>query len=359
VSALPSIAQLQVRPAQADAAADLYARHSQRIFGYCLGLLRNREEAEDAVQTTFLNAYQGLRRGVRPEFEAAWLFKIAQNVCRTRRETAWRHGKVETIWDLDSLQDVVAAPERPQGDAAALTEALKRMPERYRTIILLREWQGLSYREIAAKLELSDAAVEMLVFRARRSLAENLEQVDGPRSRALSVSSFVSLLKSLLGGAALKTAVTAAVAVTAIAVATGDSEHALPVQPAHVTPAAVPRDGAAVPPVETPGNASPRRLQPGTASSGGTTPSAAPAAPPVASISPTTGGALSSPPASSRPAPPAAASPTVSVPPVSVPDAPISTPTVTVPSVQLTQTPPLQVKPPDLPVTLPELPHLP
>ena len=65
-----------------------YARHSQRIFGYCLGLLRNREEAEDAVQTTFLNAYRGLRRGIRPEFEAAWLYKIAQNVCRTRRETA-------------------------------------------------------------------------------------------------------------------------------------------------------------------------------------------------------------------------------------------------------------------------------
>jgi hypothetical protein len=198
----------------------------------------------------------------------------------------------------------------------------------------------------------------MLVFRARRSLAENLEQVDGPRSRALSVSSFVSLLKSLLGGAALKTAVTAAVAATAIAVATGDSEHALTVQPAHVTPAAVPRDGAAVRAVETPGNASPRRLQPGTESSGGTTPSVAPAAP-VASIPPPTGGAQSPSPASSRPAPPAGAPPTVSIPPVSVPDAPISTPTVTVPSVQPPQTPPLQVKPPDLPVTLPDLPHLP
>ena len=97
MSALPSIAPQLERQPEADAAADLYARHSARIFGYCLGLLRNREEAEDAVQTTFLNAYRGLRRGIEPEFEAAWLFKIAQNVCRTRRESSWRRGRVETV----------------------------------------------------------------------------------------------------------------------------------------------------------------------------------------------------------------------------------------------------------------------
>jgi RNA polymerase sigma-70 factor, ECF subfamily len=181
VSALPSIAPDTGRPVEADAAADLYARHSSRIFGYCLGLLRNREEAEDAVQTTFLNAYRGLRRGVQPDFEAAWLFKIAQNVCRTRRENAWRCGRVETVRDLDTLQDAVAAPEHANGQAAELTAALNALPERYRTIILLREWHGLSYREIAVETGLSEGAVEMLVFRARRALAEQL-QGDGARA---------------------------------------------------------------------------------------------------------------------------------------------------------------------------------
>jgi len=218
VSALPSTPLELERPTEADAAADLYARHSERIFGFCLGLLRNREEAEDAVQTTFLNAYRGLRRGIQPEFEAAWLFKIAQNVCRTRRESAWRRGRIESVRDLDALQDVVAAPEHAAGQATELTEALKRMPERYRTIILLREWQGLSYREIAAETGLSEGAVEMLVFRARRSLAENLEHLDAPRGRVLSLSSALSLLKSLFGGAGVK-AVVAAVAVTATAIA--------------------------------------------------------------------------------------------------------------------------------------------
>jgi len=50
------------------------------------------------------------------------------------------------------------------------------MPENQRRAILLREWQGLSYREISAELDLSQAAVEMLIFRARRALAGALEQ---------------------------------------------------------------------------------------------------------------------------------------------------------------------------------------
>jgi RNA polymerase sigma-70 factor, ECF subfamily len=236
VSALPSIAPDTGRPVEADAAADLYARHSSRIFGYCLGLLRNREEAEDAVQTTFLNAYRGLRRGVQPDFEAAWLFKIAQNVCRTRRENAWRCGRVETVRDLDTLQDAVAAPEHANGQAAELTAALNALPERYRTIILLREWHGLSYREIAVETGLSEGAVEMLVFRARRALAEQL-QGDGARARALSLSSVLSVLKSVLGGAGLKAAATAvAVTATAIAVATVPSDEDRTVPPTGSTP---------------------------------------------------------------------------------------------------------------------------
>jgi len=228
VSALPSIAPAGSRPASdAQEAADLYARHSRRIFGYCLGLLRDREEAEDAVQTTFLNAYRGLQRGVRPEFEVAWLFKIAQNVCRTRRDAASRRGLVELARDPDVLQDLAAAPEHEPGWAEAFAAALKRMPERYRTVIVLREWQGLSYREIGEELGLSEAAVEMLVFRARRSLAEQLEQAGAQRTRALDLGSLLGFLKTGFGGVAVKTAVTAlAVTATATAVAVTTAEHA-------------------------------------------------------------------------------------------------------------------------------------
>ena len=78
-----------------DATACSYERHSSRIFGFCLSRLGSREDAEDAMQMTFLNAQRGLGRGVVPEFELAWLFKIAQNVCHNRHQSAKRRGRVE------------------------------------------------------------------------------------------------------------------------------------------------------------------------------------------------------------------------------------------------------------------------
>ena len=62
----------------------LYERYYDRVFGYCLYQLGSREEAEDAVQTTFLWAFRALRRGVVPRAEDAWLFTIAKNACRAR-----------------------------------------------------------------------------------------------------------------------------------------------------------------------------------------------------------------------------------------------------------------------------------
>ncbi|MDX6485187.1 MAG: Sigma-70 region 2, partial [Gaiellaceae bacterium] len=53
--------------------ADLYDRHSRRVFRYCLRWLRSREDAEDATQTTFLYAWRGLDRGVVPALETAWM----------------------------------------------------------------------------------------------------------------------------------------------------------------------------------------------------------------------------------------------------------------------------------------------
>jgi len=364
VSALPSIAPQTPRSTEADAAADLYARHSNRIFGYCLGLLRNREEAEDAVQTTFLNAYRGLRRGVRPEFEAAWLFKIAQNVCRTRHENAWRRGRLETTHDLDALQDVVAAPEHASGQAAELTEALNRLPEQYRTIILLREWQGLSCREIAAKTGLSEGAVEMLVFRARRALAKNLKRGDAARG-ALSASSLASMLKSLFAGAVTKAVVAAGVVVTAtaIAVSTHDS-HANPARPLPVStpPVVMPSVRDAVPaPARKPAAATTvakRRAEPrlrrtpppargGSRGDGdtGNPPPALPASTPSSSR----------PPPGPPPAPPPVSVPEVSVPEVSVPSVSLPAPAVPLPAVTLPQTPPLPIDTGNLPVTTPPL----
>jgi RNA polymerase sigma factor (sigma-70 family) len=227
----------------ADATHDLYERYGRQIYAYCLHQLGSREEAEDATQTTFLNAFRGLQRGIVPELERAWLYKIAANVVLTRRRSSYRRRRVEAPGDLDALQDVLAAPQRDVDELVRLQEALAAMPEQQRQALLLREWQGLSYREIAERLGLSQPAVETLLFRARRSLATGLSRL---RS-GLDLGWLVAAAKTLLsGGAAVKVAVTAA-AVATTAVGGGAEVARRHVQPEPRAPKTAPTVAASVP----------------------------------------------------------------------------------------------------------------
>jgi len=191
--AVPSIGRAsQVTPRraapEADLTRELYERYARQIYSYCLHQLGNREEAEDATQSTFLNAFRGLQRGVDPEFASAWLYKIAQNVCLTRQRSSSRRRRVETPGDLEAMQDYVPAHQADSDELIHLPEALESMPEQQRRALLLREWQGLTYKEIAEELDVSQAAVETLLFRARRTLANGLEEAP-PRSEEAATAS--------------------------------------------------------------------------------------------------------------------------------------------------------------------------
>lgn len=158
---------------------DLYKLYGTQIYAYCLRRLRFREEAEDAVQTTFLNAFRALQRGTSTHAEQAWLYKIAQHVCDGR---GWNTQPAP----FEAIEETVAAPQRERGDELiGLDAALDAMPTNQRRAIVLREWRGLSYREIADELQLTPTAVEMLIFRARRALAQGLEAPAAQASRKL------------------------------------------------------------------------------------------------------------------------------------------------------------------------------
>ena len=251
MAVVPSIGRaslVEPKPVAPEATAThgLYERHAAKIHSYCLHQLGSREEAEDAVQTTFMNAFRALRKGVVPEAEAAWLFKIAENVCLSRRRSSWRRGRIESPADFEVIEEVVPGPNRQRDELIGIEDALANMPEQQRRAILLREWQGLSYREIADELDVSQSAVETLIFRARRSLAHGLEEPGALRGRhglrrvrhLADVTTLLAAAKSFLfsGAAVQATATAVAVTVTAGAVAT-------------VTPRADdPRRSALVPP---------------------------------------------------------------------------------------------------------------
>jgi RNA polymerase sigma-70 factor (ECF subfamily) len=215
----PEASRAVLAPTASETAERLYEEHSGWIYGYCLRLLRSPEEAEDAVQTTYLNACRSLQQGTRPKVGSAWLLRIAQNVCFARMRSSGRRGRLERIQDTAILEETVAAPQHSPDALIGLTEALCSLPERQREAILLREWQGLSYQEVAQRMGLTQSAVETLLFRARRSLVAALEApAEHGRRRALhafDLGGLLAALKGLFAGSAgVKIAAVTVVAAT-------------------------------------------------------------------------------------------------------------------------------------------------
>lgn len=211
-------------------AAALYERHGPRVFGYCLSRLDGREDAEDATQLTFLHAVRGLRRGIVPAAESAWLLAIARNVCLSRWASASRRRRLETSCDPLELERLATTREPRTDDLIGLEHALELLPEQQRRAVLLRDWRGLPYDEIAERLGVSHAAVESLIFRGRAALAEHLAEQPASRRRLRPLSelgAFLHSIKSALtgaaGGAKLAVTVAGVVAVSGSGIALGTS----------------------------------------------------------------------------------------------------------------------------------------
>ena len=231
MAALPSEGHAAAVPSrfapEGEATRLLYERHQRKILSFCKHQLGSREEAEDATQITFMNAFRGLKRGSSPEFESAWLFKIAHNVCLTKQRSSYRRRLVEAPNDFEALSERVPAYEGDTDELFGLQTALRVVPEQQRRALLLREWQGPFLqgdrrRDAPLAGRRRDAA-----FRARRSLAGALttDPAEKPKRGRPRINgnfgSGVAALKSLLIGGSVKVAATVAtVAATSVVTVT-------------------------------------------------------------------------------------------------------------------------------------------
>ena len=162
---------------------DLYRHHVGEVYRYTYAVLGNHADAEDVTQTTFVNALRALERGESPENASAWLIAIAQNVVRQRwRQAASRPAEVELV------HDVPETTHEEDIEVDELVRALQRIPPAQREALVMRELEGRSYNEIAGLLGLTTSALETLLFRARRSLAEELENVVTCQNAELAMS---------------------------------------------------------------------------------------------------------------------------------------------------------------------------
>ena len=157
-----------------EALDELYRAHAAEVYRYSYAVLGNAADAEDVTQTTFVNALRALARGDPPRRPSSWLITIAHNIVRQRfRQQQARPVEVELDRDVPSAE--VSDDDAPSLEE--LVRALQRIPPRQREALVLRELEGRAYKEIAEILDTSVGALETLLFRARRSLAEELENL--------------------------------------------------------------------------------------------------------------------------------------------------------------------------------------
>ena len=236
------MAPRRARDVRADAELSfeqLYRGHRGDVYRVALRELGNAHDAEDVTQAAFVDAYRAVLRGTRPESPRAWLLTIAENVRRRRFRTSLSRPREEP---LDS--EMALARDDSNEQASALLEALAMLPTEQRQAFLLREVRGFSYDEIARRTDSSVASVQMLLFRARKTLREELEP---PHVRAAFFP--LATLLSRAEAFSLTPRVAGAVGAAVVAVSVSSSVPAKADSPA-TRPAARPE--ATVPAAATP-----------------------------------------------------------------------------------------------------------
>jgi len=168
----------------AEAFGEIVRRWERRIFALAYGMLGREEEARDATQETFLAAFRNLR-GFRGEAKvSSWLHRIAVNQCITRQ----RRAKVRSESALDDEQEKDAAnfaaalslsPARVT-EAAQVTVAVRRavnsLPVELRQIVVMKEFEELTFREISEALDLPLSTVKSRLYTALKQLQMKLNR---------------------------------------------------------------------------------------------------------------------------------------------------------------------------------------
>jgi RNA polymerase sigma-70 factor (ECF subfamily) len=173
----------------------LVLKYRARIVELSMRYTRNRADAEDATQETFIKAYRGLRHFRCDSAFYTWLYRIASNCARNflkarRRDSIknaidfsdYRHAvrHPPRLWDLATPEELALTAD-VRGMANAALEGLS---EEQRTAITLRELDGLSYQQIAAAMSIPIGTVRSRVFRARDIIDDKLRGVhDGGLGR--------------------------------------------------------------------------------------------------------------------------------------------------------------------------------
>jgi RNA polymerase sigma-70 factor, ECF subfamily len=185
--------QLMMRTKAGDDAAfaQLVAGYQDRLLSIFYHMLRDQGASEDLVQEVFLRIYRA-RLGYQPTAKfSTWVFRIANNVASNARRTIGRRKEVSLNTQQGSGSVPIGVRKSVMSDRSSLLptrqvvkretceivqSAVDTLNERQRMAVLLHKFEGMSYEDIAAAMELSTEAVKSLLARARENLRGQLEQ---------------------------------------------------------------------------------------------------------------------------------------------------------------------------------------
>jgi RNA polymerase sigma-70 factor (ECF subfamily) len=176
----------------------LYREHADRIFRFAQRLCGQEDDAKDLVQDTFLNAYRGLHDFRGEASVTTWLYTIAANACtRMRRK---RKGEPQRELSLEEFIPTSEGEFRLQIQAnglspqqalenkqlrRALQQAIQKLPRKYRLVLVLRDMEGLTAKEVGSIMRLNERAVKSRLHRARLFVRRELSArgIAAPDSR--------------------------------------------------------------------------------------------------------------------------------------------------------------------------------
>lgn len=163
-------------------------RFGGRILGFGLRFCGEREDAKDVLQETLIKAFHSLKDLRDPGALRSWLYRVAANAClMKRRKGKFAPDRELSLDDLGPLGSEGVTAEIPDASsmpdeelarselAASLREAIAELPSHYRMVLIMRDMEGLSTREVGEALDLEDSAVKMRLHRARLAVRRRLE----------------------------------------------------------------------------------------------------------------------------------------------------------------------------------------
>lgn len=137
--------------------------YGDRLYRLCFLMLQNEADAQDAVQETLLRYLEKAPAFRDAEHEKAWLLRVAANRCRDMLRFRSRHRSM----DADTLE--LAAPDAPD---KSILDALTRLPEKFRLVLLLHYVEGCKVEQIAKTIGATPSAVKMRLQKGRQMLGE-------------------------------------------------------------------------------------------------------------------------------------------------------------------------------------------